>query len=89
MGDRLQESYRNALESVQKVMNDGTEEAGKARCRGKAQVYQESIKWMIDTYQGDLKFVRIDQFLKMLRGKCNIEKPEDIINYGSKKCRPG
>jgi len=84
----VQESYKSALESVQRVMNDGVEEVAKARNKGKAQVYQESIKWMIDTYQGDLKFVRIDQFLNMLRGKCNIEKPVDVVNYGSKKFRP-
>lgn len=88
MGDKLQSVAKNALDSVQKVYFDGLEEIEKAKVRGKGQVYQESFKWMIETYQGDLKFVRIDQFLRMLRGKCNIEKPENVVNNGSKRWIP-
>ena len=85
MEQNLENSYNNVLLSVQNLMKEGFEDIEKARIRGKRKVYEESLKWMVDTYKGDLKFVDIDEFIRMVHERLNIGVPVQVVNYSSKK----
>jgi hypothetical protein len=85
MERKLADSYNNALTRLQNLMNEGFCEIEKANLRGKRKVYDDAIKWMLETYKGDLKFVSIEQFIRMLQEKLNIEEPVQVVNNASKK----
>ena len=67
MEDRLVPLFSNAANSLNNLLKEGQSEIENSRLRGKKDLYQDSLKWMMDSNGGDLKFVRIDELLQILR----------------------
>lgn len=70
------------LNALAKVGEDSIEDA---KIRGKKEVYQDTLNWMLKKNGGDLKFVRVDELLEMLKG----ENPNArTANFTTKRYKP-
>ena len=89
MEDRLVPLFSNAANSLNNLFKEGQSEIENSRLRGKKDLYQESLKWMMDSNSGDLKFVRIDELLQILRPsdfQSDFSKPSVNLPKKYKPC---
>lgn len=88
MDDRLGNLFSSAANSLNSLFKEGQSEIENSRQRGKKDLYQESLKWMIEANNGDLKFVRIDELLELLRPQSGAnESGKPFVNV-AKKYKP-
>ncbi|OMJ94671.1 hypothetical protein SteCoe_2170 [Stentor coeruleus] len=85
MEEKLSLLLTNAVNSCNALYKEGHVEIENSRIRGKKDIFEETLKWMIKSNEGDLKFVRIDHLLQHL--KCQIHPDPQIPSfmYTSKK----
>ena len=69
MDDRISSLFSNAANSLNILFKEGSNEIENSKQRGKKDLYQESLKWMLESNNGDLKFVRIDELINILRSQ--------------------
>lgn len=69
MEEKISGLFTNAANSCNLLYKEGILEIESSRSRGKKDVFQESLNWMIKSHEGDLKFIRVDQLLYMLRNQ--------------------
>jgi hypothetical protein len=88
MEDKLGSLFFNTANALNSLYKDSHAELENYKIRGKKDFYQESLKWMIESNSGDLKFVKIDDFLQVLKSQRPEAEPARVQNTIRKKYKP-
>lgn len=88
MEDRLGSSFSAVANALSNFNKEARSEIENSKNRGKKDVFHESLKWMTESNEGDLKFVRLDDFLQHLRDQSGNRDACKNIFSANKKYKP-
>ncbi|CAG9331198.1 unnamed protein product [Blepharisma stoltei] len=91
MDDKLNSSFVNAANALSALFKESQNQVEESYQRGKADFYQEVLKWMLDSHNGDIRYVTVENLMEFVNN-C-LSQPRSIsqeipIEYPLKKFKP-
>lgn len=88
MEDRLSALFNNAASNLNNLFKEGNSEIEDSKLKGKKEIYQNTLNWMIKKHEGDLKFVKLEDLVQMLKNECSVPTQPRSSNFATKKYKP-
>lgn len=75
MDDKLNTSFASAANALSALLKESTNQVEESYTRGKADFYQEVLKWMLEYHHGDIRYVTVENLMEYMNSYLNQPRP--------------